>query len=60
MCSQLGEHFGQLERAPRSKVIHDAGQCYQTKEYFTQQKTHKDSQTGGVLFCSRWNLKPVT
>lgn len=60
ICSQLGKHFSQLESAPRSKVVHDAAPLINQSNISHKQKTNSDRQTGGALFCSRWNLKPDT
>jgi hypothetical protein len=60
MSSELRKHFGQLEGAPRSKVIHNAAPnvtCDTTQAILRTQQKHKKYS---ALFCSRRNLKPDT
>jgi hypothetical protein len=61
LSSKLRKHFGELEGASRSKVIHNAApivNCDTTQAIFrTKQKT---KTTESALFCSGWNLKPDT
>jgi hypothetical protein len=50
MSSELRKHFGQLEGAPRSKIIHNTAPIVtcdptQPKQYFAHNKTQKRQRT---------------